>query len=189
MLRHIDAEQGRADGVTALVARGKKPAASVPAAPPLPRIPALRPPLGSTKVLSASALRSLPGLQGCRPGRLAAGYHRLDSKTVLAMIPCTMGASNTQHLAFTVRDGKPIAASFDRPPAGQEAAAVVAITNYEWSNGELVSSVRNNTGDCGASHIWVWDGERFRMTLTNELGACWRGGVWLTSYRANAAWR
>ncbi|MEN3745652.1 DUF1176 domain-containing protein [Sphingomonas sp. HF-S3] len=189
MLRHIDDQQGRADGVTALVARGRRPASWVPASQPLPRIAALRPPRTATRPLSASALRGLPGLAGCRPGGMTTGYHRLDSRTTLAMIPCVAGATNTQHLAFLVRDGRATPARFDRTPDDQGAAGVVGITNYEWSNGELVSSVRNNTGDCGNAHIWVWDGERFRQTLSNELGACWRGGVWLTSYRADPIWR
>lgn len=189
MLRHIDERQGRADGVTALVARGRKPASWVPAAQPLPRIEALRPPRGIARAMSAAALRALPGLAGCRPTGMTTGYYRLDSRTNLAMIPCVSGATNTQHLAFLIRDGRATPARFDHAPDDQGAAAAVGITNYQWSNGELVSSVRNNTGDCGSAHIWVWDGERFRQTLSNELGACWRGGVWLTSYRADPLWR
>lgn len=189
MLRYIDAQQGRADGVTALVAKGKKSAATVPAAQPLPRITAIRPPKGTARPLDAATLKGLSDQGGCRAGDLKPAYHRLDARTVLAMVPCAAGPTNSQHRVFTVRDGKATPARFDRTPDGQDAAPVVAITNYAWSNGELVSSVKNNAGDCGASRIWVWDGERFRMTLTNELGACWRSGLWLTSYRADAVWK
>ncbi|MDF7777707.1 DUF1176 domain-containing protein, partial [Sphingomonas sp. AOB5] len=143
----------------------------------------------TARPLDAAELRRLSDASGCRPGELKPAYHRLDTRTVLAMIPCLAGPTNSQFLAFTVRGGKTTPARFDRTPGGQDAAPVVAITNHAWSNGELVSSVKNNAGDCGTSQIWVWDGERFRMTLTNELGACWRGGLWLTSYRANPVWK
>jgi hypothetical protein len=200
-LRYIDSEQGRAGTVTALVARGTRAAATVPAARPLPRIAAIRPPKGRPATLAAPALRALAGQGDCEgydrlPDHMKPGFHRLDAKATLVMVPCGAGPRHSWHLAFVLRGGQALPAKFDWPPSDEKGVALgdgrrpTAIGNYAWGEGELASEpMPFYPGACGVSQSWAWDGERFRLTLVNRLGVCMRWGGWMSAYRAEARWK
>lgn len=202
MLRYIDGEQGRAGGVTALVARGPKPAASVPAAQALPRIDAVRPPKGKAATLDATAVAKLAAQNGdCDPparwpAHLKPEFARLDARATLVMVPCHAGPRDSSHLAFVLSGGKAVPARFDFPPSDEKGAPLDAATaprtivNYDWSEGTLMTQPFSfYPGACGSVQRWVWDGTRFRLADASRLGVCGRSANWMTVYRAKVAWR
>lgn len=197
MLRYIDAEQGRAGGVTAIAARGTKPASAVPAAKPLPRVPAIRPPAGSVAPPKGPALdnlRARPGCEATRPEHVEEEAYRLDRKTALALIPCRPLANDFSYRIFVERDGSFAPAQFDWPPedaAGKPLGGdVPEIVLPAWRNGQLETRLAgSNFGDCGIIQTWAWDGERFRMTRIQRLRLCGRWAMWLTAWRAEPVWR
>jgi hypothetical protein len=197
MLRYIDAEQGRAGGVTALVAKGPKSAAAVPPARPLPRVTATRPFKGKPVLLDAAALRALAAEGDCAADTpVKPGFFRLDARATLVMVPCRLGNRDETHLAFVLRDGKAVAARFDFAPARTDGVPFDppgkprTIANYDWSGGTLSEQPHpRGPGACGTAQDWVWDGTQFRMIRTYRLGVCDRLGVWLTAYRAEPVWR
>lgn len=199
MLRYIDAEQGRAGGVTAIAARGTKPASAVPAAKPVPRVTAIRPPAGVAKPLDAALLSELAAQGDCEaalPAHLKPEFHRLDARTILVLVPCSAGPSSSTHLLFTARGRQIDPARFDLPPANEKgepltrADGPAEIAMAEWEGGMLATASKSNyPGGCGVAQTWVWDGERLRMTVMNRLGVCGRWAMWLTAWRAEPVWR
>lgn len=196
-LRYIDAQQGRVGGVTALVARGSKSVAAVPAARPVPRIDAIKPPAGTARTLTTEQLRPLAAQGDCDSDFTMPppGFYRLDSRTTLVMVPCGMGASDYSHLVFVTRDGKAVPAAFDVAPTTETGEPLTAKGPVElvfstFSGGVLTHLSRPRyPGGCGISQDWVWDGSRFRMTVSNRLGVCGKWAMWLTGYRAEPVWK
>jgi hypothetical protein len=198
-LRYIDAEQGRAGGVTALVARGTAPAAAVPAVRPLPRIAAVRPPKGKAAILAPGALQALAAQGGCDariPDHLKPGFHRLDAKATLVMVPCGAGPRHSAHLAFVLRGTRTEPAQFDFAPATEKGEPLnpgkgpQEIVNYAWGDGELANEpMPFYPGACGSAQRWVWDGTRFRLSAIDRLGVCMRWAMWMTAYRAEVRWK
>jgi hypothetical protein len=197
-LRYTDAQQGRAGGITALVARGPKSAAAVPAAWQLPQIAAVRPPKGKPAMLGAAELRALAAQGDCEaslPEHMKPGFHRLDARTTMVLVPCGAGASDYSHLVFVLRNGRAEPAAFDWPTmteAGEplERSGPNVVIFDDWTDGQLASISRPRyPGGCGSTQRWVWDGERFRLTSLNRLGVCGRWAMWMTAYRAEVRWR
>ncbi|MCW3846359.1 DUF1176 domain-containing protein [Sphingomonas sp. LB-2] len=193
-LRYIDAEQGRAGGVTALVARGPKSAVLVPAAAALPKVPAMRPGRGKAATLPAAqltALRTQAGCDGPMPEGWEPEFDRLDGRSTLLLLPCGMGAYQGWAAIYVLTDGKAVAAQFDFG-IESDRDPVPTLTEAEWDagNGSLNSHAKGRgLGDCGISREWVWDGSRFRMTLFNGLDACRLSGNWMTRYRAQPVYK
>lgn len=188
MLRYIDAEQGRVGGVTAIAARGPKAASAVPAARPVPRVTAIRPPAGAAKPVDVAALAAKAGCDA----DLKPEFHRLDAKATLVMVPCSAGLSNATHLMFVARGKQIDPARFDLAPSDEKGGPIARgdIAAADWKGGVLSTTSKSNyPGGCGIAQSWVWDGERFRMTATNRLGVCGRWAMWLTAYRAEPVWR
>ncbi len=197
-LRYIDAEQGRAGTLTALVARGPKPASAVPSAQPVPRVAAVRPGKGKPEPLPAAQTDPLRIRAGCGDYQvlddLKPEFHRLDARSTLVTIPCVSGAYQSSFSLFVVTSGRVAPAPFDYPPdwGSEEKEAVPSLVEPEWdpATGELGSHAKGRgLGDCGTDQSWVWDGARFRMTRYNALDTCRLSGNWLTRYRAEAVWK
>lgn len=194
-MRYIDAEQGRAGGVTALVARGKASAAAVPAAKPLPRIQAVKPGKGRAAALPKSetdALRIKGGCEGYEVfDGLVPSFHRLDDRSTLALIPCSSGAYQSSYVLYVIAGGKVSPAPFDIPPAAGF-SAVPLLVEAEWdpAAAELDSRAKSRgLGDCGSAQSWVWDGQRFRMIRYIALDACRLSGNYLHRYRAEPVFK
>lgn len=194
-MRHIDAEQGRVGGVTALVARGKDSAAAVPAAQRPPRIQAVKPGKGRAASLAKAETDALRVKAGCGEHQPLDGiepaFHRLDGRATLMAIPCVSGAYQTSYVLYVIADGRVSPAPFDIAPEETWAAAPLLI-EPEWdaATGTLDSRAKSRgLGDCGRAQSWVWDGKSFRMTRYIALDACRLSGNWLTRYRAEAAYR
>lgn len=189
-LRYIDAEQGRAGGVTALVAKGPKSATAVPGAMALPRIAAVRSPKGKASTLPAAQIETLRKQAECDDRPLPAPYvpefHRLDSRSTLLILPCGVGAYQGWAALYVVSGGRAVPAQFDiwdqdsRDPVRQ-------LTEATWDPEQAMLASRakgRGLGDCGIDQTYVWDGTRFRMTLYKGLSECRLSGNWMTRYRA-----
>jgi hypothetical protein len=193
-LRYIDAEQGRAGGVTALVARGKAPAAAVPAARPLPRIQAVKPGKGRAATLPAGETDALRLKGGCGDYNILDGlkpvFHRLDGRATLAMIPCVSGAYQSSFVLYVVAGGRAEPAQFDVAPGGENGVAWLVDPEWDPASGTLDSRAKGRgLGDCGDARSWVWDGKSFRMTRYVALDACRLSGNWMQRYRAEPVFR
>ncbi|WP_313539056.1 DUF1176 domain-containing protein [Sphingomonas sp.] len=117
-LRFIDAQQGRADGVTALVARGAKSASMVPVAAPLPVVTAIAP-AGQAATISPALITRLNKASGCGE-EYTEGFPQPTPETgvlgggaTLVLLACGSGAYNLTSAAYVVRDGKATEARFD----------------------------------------------------------------------------
>lgn len=195
-LRHIDAEQGRAGTLSALVARGPRPTAAVPAALPVPRIQAVRPGKGRPATLPAARIDALRAQSGCDGDRVLDGvttqFHRLDARSTLVAVPCVSGAHQNVYVLFVAVGERVERARFDVPPLQSvETTAAPSVIEPEWDSAGVLSSRARGSGlgDCGTSQKWVWDGARFRMTAYEAMETCRPSGRWLTRYRAEPVWK
>ncbi|MDQ0248215.1 hypothetical protein J2W22_000262 [Sphingomonas kyeonggiensis] len=187
-LRHIDADQGRAGTVTAVVARGTKPAGAVPAAKVAERIAALRPSGAPVAVSRAMRLTlekqsDCDGLYDGAESAPEVETHALGGGKTLALLPCGAGAYNYSTVAFVIAGGKPARAVFDDGNDGM-------LVNAGFDKGELSTYAKGRgIGDCGDSATYVWDGTRFRLTRARSMGECRGSTNWLTTFRATAVFR
>ena len=197
-LRYFDAEQGRAGGVTALVAKGPKGAAAVPAAMPVPKVPAVRPGKGHGATLTPAQTDPLRIQAGCGDYQISDDmkpqFHRLDGHSTLVLIPCTMGAYQGAYAIYVATDGKVGPALFDIAPYSEASSPdpVPELIDPEWdpAKGSLNSHAKGRgLGDCGENQEWVWDGTRFRMIAFYGLQACRLSGNWMTRYRAEPVYK
>lgn len=193
-LRHIDADQGRAGTVTALVAKGTRPASVVPVARALEQIVALRP-SGTPAVVSKAMRASMEKQSEC--GGLYDGADSvpevetfaLGGGKTLALLPCGSGAYNFSSVAFIIAGGKAAPAPFDQNVSMSEVTDS-GLTNASWDKGVLSShSKGRGVGDCGAGARYVWDGNQFRAIEMTLMSECRGSTNWLTTYRAKAVFR
>ena len=182
-LRFIDAQQGRAGGVTALVARGPKPASMVPAAAPLPVVPAIAP-TGRGAAISPALITRLNKESGCGEDysdnfpQPEPEIGPLGGGATLVLLACGSGACNLTSAAYVVRNGKAMEASFDY-------GADLINTDWDASSGTLSTHGKGRgIGDCGEGASYVWDGSRFRLTEATRMDECRGSANWLTVWRA-----
>lgn len=192
-LRYIDAEQGRAGTITALVACGTRSATSVPAAIPVPRVTAVRAGKGKAATLPPAQIAALRTRAGCDDFTVADTFKpeflRLDSRSTLVTVPCVTGAYQGSASLFVITDGRVAPAPFDYPPdwGAEEREAVPSLVDPQWdpADASLNSHAKGRgLGDCGTDQTWVWDGSRFRMTDYTALEECRLSGSWMVRYRA-----
>jgi hypothetical protein len=192
-LRYIDAQQGRAGGVTAIVAKGNQPAAGVPARPAPPQIAALTP---GGKAFAPDAAMIAAMKQRAQCDDSAHGEietHGLGGGTTLILLPCSAGAYNLISAAFVVRDGKAEPAAMDAPSGFTEADrkdAVPMPVNATFADGMLTSFAEGRgLGDCGSRQEFVWDGTRFRLSHQEDMGECRGDPNYITTWSASVSRR
>jgi hypothetical protein len=192
-LRWIDDRQGRVGTVTALVARGSKPAAAVPAAPLPPVIraaPAAPQDLLPDKL--PAALGTSPILKDCdaeamgEPPTVA----RLAPGLILWGAPCSAGAYNLVSVLILAdeagrgaREITPPDAQAADPNADNELMNI----NYDPATRTLTSFAKARAiGDCGAAATWVWDGKAFQLLDEAVMPDCQGVGAddWPSLYHA-----
>ncbi|WP_312710241.1 DUF1176 domain-containing protein [Stenotrophomonas sp.] len=183
VLLKMDEAQGRLGTPGALVRRGDKAEASVPAALPMPVVVhgKLASPRGTDAALAqVPALRkaliaSLPNADEC--ARLSEGekddieIQRLDAGHVLASTSCFMGAYNFSSGYWVVQDKAPYQAKFVTSDA----------EDFDRDDAMLRGRFRGRgIGDCFSGHDWAWDGQRFVKTSAFTTGQCRgvAGGHW-----------
>lgn len=199
-LLFIDEQQGRLGTVSALIRKGDKPAATVPAEPAPPVVTAratagLAAPAEKAAKALASELRA--HLKRTAPDScedLDEGSSISDSAWALAPnrllvgLVCYRGAYNFGHAYWLVEPGKVAAArrvAFPTPSGKPQDDLVNS--SYDPATGQLdFFSKGRGLGDCGASGLYAWSGTAFALARWREMGTC-RGlpsDEWITLFRS-----
>ena len=193
----IDERQGRLGTVTALIRKGDRPAATVPAAPALPAVVAARvinqSGFGDEAQTLPAALEALPAVKACRAETSynadisqAVMSARLDAATELWAVPCFSGAYNIGHDWYVTGPGGrnphlATLASADGKPSngtvnGGYSAATRTITAFSKGRG---------LGDCGVASTWTWTGRAFVLSEESTMEDCegMPSDLWPTTWR------
>jgi hypothetical protein len=192
-LRWIDDQQKRAGAVTALVAKGAKPASAVPPPPPLPLVVAA--PAVSQSGLPTKLPKSVVGLLGDCDPEIGERFEqeepiiaRLSPGVVLYGVLCSAGAYNLMHTFFLADERGRGARPLDiRYANGQAAGPEVMNVDFDPAS-QTLSNFEKGRGiaDCGAVNTWVWTGKAFEPTEQSLMGEC-RGvgaGDWPVVFRS-----
>ena len=193
----IDERQGRLGTTTALIRRGDRPAATVPAAPVLPEV-AAAPTISQTgfgdegQTLPA-ALEALPAVKACRAETSfnediskAVMSARLDASTELWAVPCFSGAYNMGHDWYVTGPG-------GRNPRPATLASAAGERSQGTVNGGYDAATRTlsafskgrGLGDCGVASTWTWTGQAFVLTEESSMEDCqgMTAEFWPTTWR------
>jgi len=197
-LRYMDAQQDRAGGVTAAVARGPKPATAIKAAPAVPVIksvavdPRIGEPLQPAELARAIQL-SAASECSLEADEVEQGVELqpLDADRTLVLLPCDRGAYNFSSTVLIAR-GKPgsrklTAVQFDDKDADTPAGAARVLVNVTWNSktGLLEAfSKGRGIGDCGSSSTHAWDGSSMRLVHADLMPECRGSTQSITTWRA-----
>lgn len=182
VLLKMDEAQGRLDTPGALVRRGGRSEATVPAARPVPvvRIPALEPTRpGDAAVGEDPALRmALAASAGDHCDLInteethdtPVSIERLDDRHLLASTLCWRGAYNEGHGYWVIRDSAPYA------------PRLVTDSGSGHADGVIHSDHKGRgLGDCWSFASWAWNGSGFVAAGKSTTGMCRLmapGGAW-----------
>ena len=193
----IDDRQGRVGTVTAIAARGAKPASAVPAAPgppvvqPAPAVSQAGLPKKLPKALAAS--KALKDCDGSDTRGFDPVIARLGPNQMLWGVPCSAGAYNVTSILIISDDAGHGAREITPPssvPADKDADNELMNIDYDAKTRILSSfSKSRGIGDCGDMTRWVWDGKAFKLLDEAVMGDC-RGvpsDDWPSFYRAVVA--
>lgn len=193
-MRYIDDRQARANGVTAMVATGRRSAAAIPLPPALPKVmtpqAGTRPPRTITPAQAAELIGPDNAVCDYAIGPIDPEAVRLDAAHSLALVghPCGNGAYNISSSAFIVDElGKVREATFDtdRPGENEYEGSWLVNAGFDAAGRTLTTYAKGRgLGDCGVSRSYAWDGSRFRLVEQAQMGEC-RGSVdYITTWRA-----
>lgn len=202
-LRFVDDVQGRADTVTALVAKGDKPASAVPASLPLPIIAA--PPTAAV-LIDTPPVPALADARATdctedpknRDASFAAQGYRLPDGREIWFMPCFNGPYNYVATAY-LKTGDTIARlPFSGPKEGGPASDELTqlwnpSLNNEGEDVPLTLSTFGKSrgmGDCGTITEHVWTGTSFALTKYLEMESCsglWDAADWPVRWQAEVA--
>lgn len=193
-LRWMDDQQQRVGTVTAMVARGERPASATPQPPAAPsHTPAAYQPRQIDGKAPADVValwkKSCPDREAFDDGEEIG--HQIAAETTLWQLPCFHGAYNFGVLFVTQgRTGPPRLASFERPENGKLKTDTSELISGEFNDEDrtvFFFHKGRGLGDCGARGSYVWDGRAFRLTLWQEMTEC-RGApldLWPVLWRAD----
>lgn len=193
---HMDEAQRRLGTVTALVRTGARPAATVPAPPPLPVIQ-LAPRTAERPIaISAARIAQLARESGCAAESRGQGSVETDALgggRTLVLLPCGAGAYNFSSVPYIARrqSGRIVIdpAPFDTPLSSLEREEGRRyLVNAGWDPQERTLgdfSKGRGLGDCGVRSSYGWDGQRFRLVYRETMGECRGSLVYLTTWRAD----
>lgn len=177
-LRWLDDQQKRAGTVTALVAKGAKPATSVPPAPPLPLLQAAA--AVSQKGLPTEVPKAVQALLVECEADIAARTQiepiiaRLSPGVILYAPPCYAGAYNITHM-FILADeqGRGAHPANIRYASGEGPTSELMNVDFDPASQTLSNFEKGRgVGDCGSANTWVWTGKSFEPTDEMRMGEC-----------------
>lgn len=191
----IDERQGRLNTPTALIRRGDRPAAEVPAAPAAPRV-AVAAAVAQNGLVQddlSPALLAHPRVKAClaetRRGERfepSVEVSRLAADKLLWSVPCGEGAYNFSQTYFiTPADGTaPQPVVF---PTAQGSEQDLVNSRYDPKTRTLFAFGKGRgLGDCGRMGVWAWTGERFALLDEKAMPSCTAvpQDLWPTTWRA-----
>jgi hypothetical protein len=198
-LIYMEERQGRLRTRGAVARPGPRPNSVVPAAPALPVVrgtpPTRERPLAIPAARMAEARRAARcTVEDVGMNADEASTSALGGGKTLIMMNCGSGAYNATSLPLIAwREDRTIrieAAPFDvsqdwgdEPPT----RAGYSVTNAEYDEASMTISSwakGRGIGDCGVRSDFVWDGERFRLTLQQEMSVCQGTLEMLSTWRA-----
>lgn len=194
-MRYMDARQGRAGTMAALVATGPLGARAVRPAPPSLSIRRASIPAGAAPgSLWREELAALGKFTDCAEEMRDASppeLYRLSKSETLILVPCGAGAYNFSAVPV-IATGIPGRrsfrfADFDYQPGWTENGAHPVLVNASWTpeSASLESYAKGRgIGDCGSSESYVWDGTRFRLVGASAMGECRGAWHWITTWSA-----
>ncbi|MDO8322284.1 MAG: DUF1176 domain-containing protein [Phenylobacterium sp.] len=175
-LRWMDDQQQRAGTVTALVAKGGKPASTVPAPP---SVPLVRP--GPAVSQAGLPDKLPPGMRAqlgedCDtqpPKDFSPIIARLSPGVILFGERCYLGAYNEIY-AFMLADEQ---GGHIRPAEipNLDGFSTNLLMNVSFDpETQTLSNFEKGRGiaDCGGVNSWIWDGKAFRVSDQTEMPAC-----------------
>lgn len=194
-LLYIDEQQHRIGTVTALVRKGPKSSDAIPAAPKIPLIN-IPPRTSKSPVrLSAAAEKQERLAFKCKTvdefmKKYGIEYHRLDSRTTLALIPplCDSGAYNTSIRIAVINNKGAITVPAIEMPIDAKAPNLLSNAWWDKEAGTLNSFWKARPlGDCGILQNYVWDGTALRLVKESGMVECRGSADYITTWQAQIA--
>ncbi len=178
----VDADQGRAGTVTAMIDRGGRPASSVPPPAPAPvidpappisqaHLPKLAPPGLIASNGDCDIQVTLKQL-GTSPDDIVA---RLSPGVVLWAPECSLAAYNETNLLFLGDESGAHTRPLRLPTAdgGARDDNELVDAAFDPKTQTLTTFAKGRgVGDCGDSAQWVWDGQAFRLLSEFSMSEC-----------------
>lgn len=180
----IDERQGRLGATSALIRKGDRADATVPAAPSAPIVPPA-PAISQSGYgdqegqALPSAIEALPSVVQCREETAfnpdlqdEVSSARLGQDTVLWGVPCGAGAYNFTTAWFTTRvDGSnPQRVTF---PSTAEPRDVLVNAAYDPATRVMDAFDKaRGIGDCGSADRWTWTERGFVLSHSAVMGEC-----------------
>ncbi|MEG8221481.1 DUF1176 domain-containing protein [Sphingomonas sp. HH69] len=197
-LRYMDARQGRAGTMTALVATGPMGVMAVKPAPTPTVIRRAPVPSGTAPApLWREELAKLVTFTGCADEMRSdqtPELHRLSKTETLILVPCGSGAYNFTSvpvIATGIAGRRTFRfAPFDAAPGWLSDDKHPTLVNVGWTpeKSRLDSFAKGRgIGDCGGSEAYVWDGTRFRLVEATSMGECRGVWHWIPTWTAQVA--
>ena len=194
----LDARQGRAGTMTALVATGPMGVMAVKPAPTPPVIRRAPVPGGTAPApLWREELAKLVTFTGCAHEMRSdqtPELHRLSKTETLILVPCGSGAYNFTSvpvIATGIAGRRTFRfAPFDAAPGWLSDDKHPTLVNVGWTpeKSRLDSFAKGRgIGDCGGSEAYVWDGTRFRLVEATSMGECRGVWHWIPTWTAQVA--
>jgi hypothetical protein len=176
-LRWMDDRQKRAGTVTALVAKGAKPASAVPAVPAPPVV------RGAPPASQAGLPKALPDaikypLESCDDDIAELGIEpqvfRLAGGLLLWQTACSRGAYNVIYDFSLLDETGTLKGAPDFPyPNGQAETGRLMNAEFDPATQTLSNFDKaRGLGDCGAFTSWVWTGQAFALTRSEMMPDC-----------------
>lgn len=189
-LRFMDDRQKRAGSVTALVARGVRPASAIPAPPQLPVITAA-PTVGQESLPANPSPALQAQLRDCDDDIAELGFApevaRLGQGRLFWGVVCSRGAYNVIYRLFLTDerggDVRPLELSY---PSGEATSELMNISFDPETQTLMNFDKGRGLGDCGAITEWIWTGQGFALAHQVLMPEC--QGVmsehWPVGYRS-----
>jgi hypothetical protein len=196
-LLFMDERQKRVGTVTALAAKGDKPASAVPAPPAMPEVRLAQPYKSSTPLPktppkavlnAANKIRASDFEKENEPEPIVA---RLSASKTLWGLAVEMPAYNYRYAFYILENGRVRPAEFYDPTGARDSVNEVTLPELDPATNVIKTFYRGRgLGDCGGITEWGWDGEKFREITSTMMVECRgvRSERWPMVFRASPQW-